>query len=206
MIIYSTEPDALSLTRSSSEYDYNCDPIRGKMKVCNGDYGDTRWKGINQVLLTNGWIISSIAKMNEFYLGSASFDQRRYTMCHEIGHGFGLPHTDENFYNKDLGNCMDYTNNPSVNKSPDTGNYEVLLGLYGSATGRMLDTFDSNNDGEDVVNLPQNLLQRYAEAVTLLENGIDQKWTVLEESAYGRAVAIDLGNSFTLHVHMLYAD
>lgn len=78
-------PDALTLTRSIAEYDYNCSPIQGKMKVCNGDYGDTRWKGINQLLLSGGWIVSSTAKMNEFYLSGASAAQRQYTTCHEIG-------------------------------------------------------------------------------------------------------------------------
>jgi len=36
-----------------------------------------------------------------------------YTVLHLIvtlGHGFGLPHTDERFWNRDQGNCMDYTN------------------------------------------------------------------------------------------------
>ena len=202
-IIYSTDPDALMLTTSSSEYDYNCDPITGKMKVCNGDYGDTGWKGINQVLISNGWIISSVAKMNEFYLGSASFDQRRYTMCHEIGHGFGLPHTDENFFNKDLGNCLDYTNNPSINISPDTGNFEKLAGLYGLATQRMLDS--SDND-ENVVDLPQSMLHLYSEALTSLEDGHDEEWTVVEESTHGRVLEYHLGNDFTLHVSMLHAD
>lgn len=78
-------PDALMLSRSSAEWDYDCSPIQGKMKVCNGDYGDTRWKGINQVLLSGGWIISSIAKLNEYYLAGASEAQRQYTTCHEIG-------------------------------------------------------------------------------------------------------------------------
>lgn len=78
-------PDALTISRSSAAYDYDCIPIQGKMKVCNGDYGDTRWKGINQVLLSGGWIISSTAKMNEYYLADASEAQRQYTTCHEIG-------------------------------------------------------------------------------------------------------------------------
>ena len=78
-------PDALMLSRSSAEYDFDCSPIQGKMKVCNGDYGDTRWKGINQVLLSGGWIISSTAKLNDYYLSGASDAQRQYTACHEIG-------------------------------------------------------------------------------------------------------------------------
>jgi hypothetical protein len=194
------EPDALTLTRTSSEYDYNCDPIKGKLKVCNGNYGDTQWKGINQILLSNGWIISSVAKMNEFYLGDASFDQRRYTMCHEIGHGFGLPHTDENFYNKDLGNCMDYTNNPSVNKSPDTGNYEDLLRLYGSAEGRML---DASNEDDDV--LPHGVRQIYSQAVKRLQDGSEQNWTLLHETEHGKVLQMDLGNGCELQVDMMFA-
>jgi hypothetical protein len=105
------------------------------MKVCNGNYGDTRWRGINQVLMTNGYIVSSSAKMNEYYLYESNDDQKQYTMCHEMGHGFGLPHSDESFTNRDLGNCMDYTNRPGVNKQPDTSNYEFLADLYGTVDG-----------------------------------------------------------------------
>ena len=53
-----------------------------------------------------------------------------------LGHTLGLGHTDENYNNKDLRNCMDYTNNLKANKSPDTMNYETLLTLYGPISGR----------------------------------------------------------------------
>ena len=99
-------PDALTLSVTRVTVDNACSAVTGKLKVCNGDYGETKWRGINQVILSNGFIISSVAKLNEFYLATADEDQRQYTTCHEIGHGFGLPHTDENFYNADLGNCM----------------------------------------------------------------------------------------------------
>jgi hypothetical protein len=49
----------------------------------------------------------------------------------KIGHGFGLQHTDEDFFNSDLGNCLDYTNNPEVNQSPDESNFNFLVELYG---------------------------------------------------------------------------
>ena len=51
-------------------------------------------------------------------------------MCHEIGHGFGLPHTDENPYNTDKGNCLDYTITPDNNLYPGQVNYEKLNGMY----------------------------------------------------------------------------
>ncbi|KAI2512283.1 hypothetical protein MHU86_2159 [Fragilaria crotonensis] len=102
----SGNPDALTLSVSKVSVDKDCSQVTGKLKVCNGDYGDTKWRGINQVIISNGFIVSSSARLNEFYLATADESQRQYTICHEIGHGFGLPHTDENFYNADLGNCM----------------------------------------------------------------------------------------------------
>ena len=95
-------PDALSLVTERIEHEIDCSVQNGILKVCNGNYGDTRWRGLNEVKLDRraGTILGSSAKLNEFYLTSASNDQRQYTMCHEIGHGFGLPHWDEDFFNK----------------------------------------------------------------------------------------------------------
>ncbi|KAL7531627.1 hypothetical protein ACHAXR_006010, partial [Thalassiosira sp. AJA248-18] len=61
--------------------------------------------------------------------------QKQYTMCHELGHGLGLGHSDENFHNKDLGNCMDYTERPQNNMHPDKSNFETLEKLYGNING-----------------------------------------------------------------------
>jgi len=98
-------PKTLQLTTSKESHDPECEPIDNKSKVCNSNYGDTQWRGINQVLIQNGYIVATTSKMNEFYLEKSSEAQRRYTMCHEVGHSFGLPHTDEDFFNADLGNC-----------------------------------------------------------------------------------------------------
>lgn len=122
----------LSLTNEDVEVDNKCTHVDGVMKVCNGNYGDTGWLGINEIIKTQGRgiIQSSIAKMNEHYLLNADFDERLYTMCHELGHGYGLPHTDENFNNKDLGDCLDYTNTPKNNLRPGIANCNRLLGMY----------------------------------------------------------------------------
>jgi len=127
----------VDLSSKNVEVDHDCTQVTGVMKVCNGNYGETGWLGINQVLKTvNGGIIqSSIAKMNEHYLLNADYDERLYTMCHELGHGYGLPHTDENFNNKDQGNCLDYTNTPSNNLRPGKANCNRLLEMYGSVDG-----------------------------------------------------------------------
>lgn len=52
-----------------------------------------------------------------------------------LGHALGLAHTDEDFDNEDLGNCMDYTDNLNANKHPDQSNYDTLFDLYGSISG-----------------------------------------------------------------------
>lgn len=127
----------LDLSSKEVAIDRECTQETGIMKVCNGNYGETGWLGINQVAKyqNSGIIISSIAKMNEHYLLNADYDERLYTMCHELGHGFGLPHTDENFNNKDQGNCLDYTNTPSNNLHPGVIPCNRLLSMYGSIDG-----------------------------------------------------------------------
>ena len=81
-------PDALTLTVQYEDPQSVCSAENGVLKVCNGNYGDTNWRGINKVLLENGWIYSSAARMNEYYLTrnyEKDFSQMSYTMCHEIG-------------------------------------------------------------------------------------------------------------------------
>jgi len=52
-----------------------------------------------------------------------------------MGHGYGLPHSDESFTNADLGNCMDYTNNPEANMFPGEHNFNFLAKMYGTVDG-----------------------------------------------------------------------
>jgi hypothetical protein len=129
--------DVLTLTTKKVEVDHTCSRVEGVMKVCNGNFGETGWVGLNEAVIqfgsgmdAPGFIVSSVAKMNEYYLNNARYEERRYTMCHEIGHGFGLPHTDENHNNKDLGDCMDYTNTPSNNLLPGDSNFARLRSIY----------------------------------------------------------------------------
>jgi hypothetical protein len=78
-------PDALTLATEVGTPESECSTVDGVMKVCNGDYGETDWKGINTVLLENGWITTSAARMNDhFFIEGAESDKRQYTMCHEV--------------------------------------------------------------------------------------------------------------------------
>lgn len=71
--------------------DPECGAIRDVMKVCNSRYGNVGWSGLNEIYFEGDYIISSIAKMNESYLSGSQDVEKQYVMCHEIGHGFGLP-------------------------------------------------------------------------------------------------------------------
>ena len=152
-----TDIDPLELSTKNIDVDNACSPIEKVMKVCNGNYGVTGWLGINELITTvpQNIIQNSVAKMNEHYLHNADVIERQYTMCHEIGHGFGLAHTDENFFNADLGNCLDYTNFPENNLHPDTPNFETLANMYGTTDGTWTkqsyttSELDDEDDGED---------------------------------------------------------
>jgi len=128
--------DALFLTAKTDPNGPNCDEERGVMKVCNDFFGKTGWTGLNEVYFENRRIVQSIAKMNENYLSNAREGERQYVMCHELGHGYGLPHRDESVINADLGTCMDYVRNPENNQKPDDIDFSNLVTLYGTKYSR----------------------------------------------------------------------
>lgn len=80
-------PDVLTLSTEIVNHESDCDPMTGGIKVCNGNFGDTKWHGLNIAIVQFDTITASCAKMNDFYLASASTFRRQYTMCHELGHG-----------------------------------------------------------------------------------------------------------------------
>jgi hypothetical protein len=209
------DPDALTLTTTKGEVDNTCTPINGVMKICNGNYGETGWLGINEIMSTSrtGIIVNSVAKMNEHYLNNADFFERQYTMCHEIGHGFGLPHTDENFYNADLGNCLDYTITPKNNLHPDESNFKRLVSLYGTTTRRYLLGKGRSSNVRTPRPLSSKVLATYAEAIKELEGGMvsikeatrsSSGWRLLETHAGGSRYTRNLGEGYTLTVHALH--
>ncbi len=83
---------ALSLSTKNIAIDPDCLSVQGAMIVCNDYYGKTGWTGLNEVYFSGTYIAASVAKMNESYLKGKSDAEKQYVMCHELGHGFGLPH------------------------------------------------------------------------------------------------------------------
>jgi len=209
-------PDALTLTITQAEVDYNCQVLEGVQKVCSANFGDTGWLGINilSTLTDSGEILESIAKMNEYYLRNAEQVERQYTMCHELGHGFGLPHTDESFTNPSLGNCMDYTNKPEENLHPDETNYQRLVSLYGTVQRRRLGSLSRFNAKRPRRVLSTELRKEYDEAVaeieqisfrrSLAENAEGSYWQLVEDNPRGSRYRRELGDDYTIVVHMLH--
>lgn len=217
-------PDVLTLTTTRADYDPDCTPIVGEMNVCNGDYGDNGWRGINVIVLNGDYIETSVAKLNDFYLDTESDVQRQFTMCHELGHGFGLPHTDENQYNRDRGDCMDYTTRPQNNLRPGDYNFDVLNQLYGDAQN---DTFESslvsgdapkshpNYDPSQWINrnsrrslreIPSDVMESYWDAMAELEGG--HRNLAVGRSQIGRGknhYNVDLGQGYRMLVSKLIA-
>ncbi|KAL7536589.1 hypothetical protein ACHAXR_007261 [Thalassiosira sp. AJA248-18] len=117
------EPDVLTLhVRKPVFHDPGCEPSQGVMKVCN-------------------------AMMNDYHLNKMSKEAKQNTMCHELGHGLGLGHWDEDFFNRDLGNCMDYTKTPENNQAPDRSNFLFLEQMYGNVDGTS--RYSSNVNGTE---------------------------------------------------------
>lgn len=80
-----SEDRAMKLLSVEVPHDPDCKETPGRIKCCNSDYGDTQWVGLNTVTLQDGFIKSSVARMNDFYLDRSTPDQQVYAMCHEMG-------------------------------------------------------------------------------------------------------------------------
>ena len=120
----------------------NCKPTTGRVEVCNASYGRTGWLGIAQIWVSGSHITKGAAKMNDTYFKMPSYNTaawKRFVMCQEIAHTFGLDHQDEDFSNANLGSCMDYTadpDGPPSNEHPNAHDFEQLELIYAH-----LDTF-----------------------------------------------------------------
>mmetsp|Transcript_35070 Transcript_35070/g.76874 ORF Transcript_35070/g.76874 Transcript_35070/m.76874 type:complete len:355 (+) Transcript_35070:137-1201(+) len=186
--------------------DNKCNAEEGLMMVCNGNHGDNNMLGFNDLVFDQrGVIYSSVATMNEYYLSNAGWEERLYTMCHEMGHGLGLPHTDENPYNADTFNCMDYTDNPENNILPGDVNFSKLRDIYGEVSRRRLGRTsnldrDRDRDRERASsrrNVPDGLHQSYKMAIADLKNEINDEYKASKGggSASGGVASSDAASS-----------
>ncbi|MBI5139421.1 hypothetical protein HZA26_02310 [Candidatus Nomurabacteria bacterium] len=107
-----------------------CDPVMGKVIVCNDVYSGN-WMGTTMVWVTGpeNHITQATIRLNDTYFSMPMYDTadwRNLTMCHELGHTLGLDHQDVDWYNTNLGTCLDYGMDPSTNRRPNFHDYEQL--------------------------------------------------------------------------------
>jgi hypothetical protein len=72
--------NALSLTVTRLDHEPDCEPSTGRLKVCNGNYGRTDWRGIATYLVLNGNMRSCTAQLNDYFLDSEGSVQQRYVL------------------------------------------------------------------------------------------------------------------------------
>jgi hypothetical protein len=110
---------------------------------------------------------------------------------------------------------MDYTENLEKNQHPNTMNYETLVALYGSVSGRRLRGGNANavhtiRQQTPAKPAPDHIQQKRLEAVRrFVENseGIvnHEGWTLVDRKNYGEEHELDLGDGYKVRVHKLLA-
>ncbi len=183
----------------------NCGAVSGQVEVCAKTYGKVGWLGIASIWASGEHITQGTVKMNDTYFNTATYNTpswRQMVLCQEVGHTFGLGHQDENFYNTNLGTCMDYTNDPSRNDGagnnlyPNTHDYSMLETIYAH-----LDT---------VTTVSQSTGSLRGRVAPEDQFGDDPKdWgKEIERSADGRASLFerDLGNGEKVFKHVFWAE
>ncbi len=83
----------LNVVEEPGSEDKRCRAASGKVKSCNGKYGQNGWLGLAQIWLSSGHIVQGTAKMNDTYFSWPQYNdpiKRQHVMCQEIGHDWGL--------------------------------------------------------------------------------------------------------------------
>lgn len=122
----------------------NCRATNGRVEVCDYRYGNNGWLGLASIWISGSHITQGTVKLNDTYFNTPTYNTtawRQFVVCQEVGHTFGLAHQDEDFYNLNLGTCMDYTNNPARNDGvgdnlhPNQHDYGELDLIYSHLDG-----------------------------------------------------------------------
>jgi hypothetical protein len=178
-----------------------CKATAGRIEVCADSYGNNGWLGLAQIWVSGSHITQAIAKMNDFYFNSPTYNTpawRRLVMCQEVAHDFGLDHQDEDFDNANLGSCMDYTSDPDgppSNEHPNNHDYDQLEDIYAHL----------DNTTTIGAALPRNM----PPAMGQISFDTPNQWGLLVASTRnGRAQTyeLDFGRGHKVITHVFWAD
>jgi hypothetical protein len=114
-----------------------CKENPGQVEVCNDKYGENGWLGLTTIYYDTDdreHITGVRVRLNDSYFddsdrypqykGKNGRKARRHTLCHELGHAFGLGHTNDN-------SCMnDSSNSVFDDLDPVNDDFRTLKDIY----------------------------------------------------------------------------
>mmetsp|Transcript_24419 Transcript_24419/g.44169 ORF Transcript_24419/g.44169 Transcript_24419/m.44169 type:complete len:387 (-) Transcript_24419:39-1199(-) len=165
-------PDSLTLEIVKIPHEVDCRPAISRVKVCNGDYGKTDWIGIITIRLRNDHVVDASIRLNDYHLDKREESWRILAMCHELGHAWGLPHSDEEYNNPNLGNCLDYTLHPEGNLYPGQYNFDLLAEHYGTVATAISRAYNGlRGDGvtDRIEAIPEDIQNVYESTISALD-------------------------------------
>jgi hypothetical protein len=96
-----------------------CDKKDGTVQVCDSDYGtSTGWLGLTTLDFNGDKITAATIKINDSFFKQQQYDDpvaKRHTMCHEMGHAFGLDHVSTRSCMNDSDQAI-FTNDTPINR------------------------------------------------------------------------------------------
>ena len=190
----------MNLTSVAGGSNKRCSAVAGTVQVCNGRYGNNGWLGLAQIWLSGSHISQGIAKMNDTYFDTATYNnpnEKLHVMCQEIGHTFGLGHTSEDGSSQNT--CMDYFSNTGANAGstlsthPNQHDYDMLASIY--------QHLDSTTTIGAISTLPNGMT-----APDFSEPG--QWGRLVSRSANGKSEVyeLDFGNGNKILTHVFWSD
>jgi hypothetical protein len=138
----------------------NCDKKDGTVQVCDSDYGtSTGWLGLTTLDFNGDKITAATIKINDSFFDLRQYDDpvaKRHTMCHEMGHAFGLDHVPTRSCMNDSAQAI-FTNDTSINRD-----FKTLDQIYSKQNARA-SQITTAGETPGVLALPQ---AAFAESVT----------------------------------------
>jgi predicted Zn-dependent protease len=138
-----------------------CNAKNNTVQVCDSTYGtNTGWLGLTSLNYKGNLITSATVEINDSFFNQQQYNDpvaRQHTICHEMGHAFGLDHVTYK-------SCMNPSDTSVFNyDKPGNRDFKTLDQIYSKANQQAAGAAVAGPSGE--LELPQAALDPY-ETVT----------------------------------------